>query len=138
MFSNVALEELRAVGGLEVDHLDSPLAQPVDSAAESARLADDHGADLKLHYEATAVPARRQGGHHDGVLVGTLASGLAKSIRLAVDGRIVLLDPAVVPPPEKPSRPVKQCGADGNPAFRHPQARFLQRDNEHTFVIRFG
>src|SRR5688572_6845939 len=97
MRGDIVAEHFFAFGRLQVDDLHAALAQPVDAALESARLAHDHGADLELHHEAAAVPAGRERRHHDGAGVATLAPGLAERVGLAVHGRVTFLHAAVVP-----------------------------------------
>jgi len=137
VLSDEAAEKLLALGAVEVDHFDPPLAQPVDPAAEGSRLAHHHRANLKLHHQAAAVPARCQGRDHDGVAVVTLAPRLAKGVRLAMHRRIVLLHPPVVPAAQQLARPVKQCGADWNSTLRQALPGLRNRHREQTGVLNF-
>ncbi len=60
-------------------------------------LADHHRADVELAHQAAAVPARRQGGHHDRGPVIALTARVAERVGLAVHRRVVILHPTVVP-----------------------------------------
>src|SRR5688572_5783363 len=96
MCGDVAAEQIPALTGVEIDDFHSAFPQPVDATLKRARLAHDHRADLELHDEPAAVPARRKRGDHDGVAVAALPSGLAEGVGLAVHGRVALLHAAIV------------------------------------------
>src|SRR6266849_6927224 len=96
MVRNVPGENSNALLGVQVDDIDSILAQPIDAAAEIHGLADHYGANAKLADQAAAIPARSQRGRHDFVAVSPLPARFAKRIRLAMRGRITLLHSAVV------------------------------------------
>src|SRR5579871_3635522 len=96
---NEARQQVCAFGRVQIDHLDTPLPQPVDAATKSARLTDDHFSDAELHYQAAAVPAWCERSDHNLILVAPLTTRLTKCVSLTVDGRIVFLDTAVVSAP---------------------------------------
>src|SRR5690606_16518810 len=120
---------------VEIDDLHALLAQPVVAALEVDRLAHHHRADTELPDQAAAVPARGQGGDHDGVAVGALAAGLAEGVGLAVHGRIVFLHPAVVAAAEQGAVGGEQGRADRDAALGQALAGLLDGDGEHGAVV---
>src|SRR5690606_9900250 len=124
-----------ALGVVEVDDLNALFAQPLVPALEVDRLAHHHRADAELPDQATAVPARRERGHHDGVAVGALAPGLAEGIGLAVHGRIVFLHPAVVATAEQGAVAAEQGRADRDAALGEALAGFLDGNGQQAAVI---
>src|SRR5579859_5108199 len=120
---------------MHVDDFDSVFTQPIDPAMERARLAHDDCHDAELPDEAAAVPARRERRDHDRVLVAPLATGTAERIGLAMDGRVVILDPPIVPPAEQRAVAVEEGGADGDAPFGKSRPGFLNGNLEHCLVI---
>src|SRR5690606_4605288 len=109
----------------QVDDVDAVLAQPVEAAVEVHRLAHYHGADVELAHQAAAVPARGQGGDHDGVPVAALAAGLAEGVGFAVHGRVAFLHAAVVAAAEQGAVVAVQRGANRDAAFGQALAGFV-------------
>jgi hypothetical protein len=103
-----------------------------------SRLADHHRPDVELPDQAAAVPAGRQRGHHDLVAVAALPAGAAEGVGLAVYGRVVLLHPAVVPPPQHAALGVGQAGADGDAALGQALPCLGQGHLEELFVVHPG
>src|SRR5438067_1279766 len=101
MFGDERAEHVDAFLRSEVDNLDSALAKPIDPALEVDRLADHDLADSELADESAAVPAGGEGCDHDLVAVVALPAGVPEGVCFAVDGRIVVLDAAVVSASEK-------------------------------------
>jgi hypothetical protein len=132
---DVVGEEVDAFGGVEVDHVDAVLAEPLRAALEGDALADDEGADVELAHEATAVPARRQSGHHDGVAVAALPPGLAEGVGLRVHRGVVLLHAPVVAASEQLPLPVEHRCADRDAALGQAQARLGYGYVQHRLVI---
>src|SRR5690606_15918864 len=124
-----------ALGVVEVDDLNALFAQPLVPALEVDRLAHHHRADAELPDQAAAVPARGQGGDHDGVAVGALAAGLAEGVGLAVHGRIVFLHPAVVAAAEQGAVGGEQGRADRDAALGQALAGLLDGDGEQGAVV---
>lgn len=122
------VEQVFALGVVEIDDGDAVFAEPVDAALEGLGFADDDGADPKLANQPRAVPARCERGRHDRVAVAALAAGLAKGVRLTVDGRIALLHAAVAAAAEQIPRRVKKCGADGDAALGESETGFFDGD----------
>src|SRR5215472_9491259 len=104
MAADEASQEIDAFAGVEVNDGDAILAEPLDATLEVDGFADQHGADAKLADEAAAIPAGRKRGDHDFVAIPALASGAAKGVGFAVDGRIAFLNASVVALAEKFSR----------------------------------
>ena len=94
---DVVREQIDALLRMKIDHFDAILSQPIDATAEIHGLADDQHADAELPHQPAAIPAGGQRGHHDFVPITALPPGLAKRIRFAVHGRIIFLNPAIVP-----------------------------------------
>ena len=72
----------------------------------------------------------RRRGHHHAVGVVTPASGGPEGGGLAVHGRVVVLDPAVVAPPEQGPVAMEEGGADGDTAFGQAEPSLLEGDGE--------
>ena len=123
-------QHLDALGRGEVDDLYAVFPEPVETAGEVDRLAEDHPADAELPDEAAAVPARSERRHHRLVAVTALAARLAERVDLAVDRRVVFLDAPVVPAAEQSSAPVEERGADRDAALREPQPGLLDRNDK--------
>src|SRR4051794_6145058 len=128
-------QELEAGLGVEVDHGHAALAQPIHAALEGARLADHDGPDPELAHETAAVPARRERRDHHRVAVGAPAPGIAERVGLAVDGRVVVLDAAVVPAAQQRPVGMEERRADRDPALGAPGPRLLERDLQHLLVV---
>ena len=133
--ADVAGEQVDAFCGVEVDNFSAVFAKPVDAAVEVDGLADDYDGDAELSDESAAIPTGRQRGDHDFIAIGPLPSGMAKGVGFSVDGRIVLLDAAVVPAPQQVSVTIEKGGADGNAAFGEAVARFVDGDLQHLLVV---
>src|SRR5579884_3797788 len=69
-------KKLFARGGVEIDDLDSVLAEPVDAAAEGLALADDHAGEAELPDEARAIPAGGERGGHGHAAIAALLPGV--------------------------------------------------------------
>src|SRR6185295_11635968 len=132
---DVAGEEADALVGVEIDHLDPVLPQPVETTGEVDRFAHHHGADIELAHQAAAVPAGRERGDHDLVAVGALAAGLAEGVGLAVHRGIALLHPAVVAAAEEPALAVEEGRADGDATLGQALPGFLEGDLQHRAVV---
>src|SRR5229473_6405846 len=65
MLGDEGLEQLAALGVVEVDDVDAVLAQPVEAAGKGAALAHDHRADAELAHQPAAIPARGERGDHN-------------------------------------------------------------------------
>src|SRR5579862_4286735 len=112
MTANESFEQLAALTIVEIDHFDAVFAQPVEPACESAALAHHKRANAKLPYQAAAVPAWRQSGHHHQIAVAALATGAAKGVGFAVDARVTLLDPPIAPSAQQVAFARKKRRAD--------------------------
>src|SRR5438132_4581543 len=78
MVRNVFRKYLRTFLGVQIDDRDSVFDQPIDPAAEVHGFPHDYGANPELADQAAAIPARRQGRHHDFVAVTPLPARLSK------------------------------------------------------------
>ena len=123
---------------MQIDDVDTMLAQPVDAALEGDRFAHHHSADIELPHQPAAVPAWRQRGDHDGVLVAALATSLAECIGLAVHGRVVFLHAAVMAAAKQTSVAVVQRGPDRDAAFGQTLAGFGDGGVEQRAVVGCG
>src|SRR5205085_5426054 len=82
--------------GMQINHLDAILAQPIDPALKVYRLSHDDGSDAELTDQSAAIPAGRQCRDHDFVAVAPLAAGPTERVRLSVRGRVAFLHPPVM------------------------------------------
>src|SRR5260370_8529563 len=131
---NVVREHVDAIFGVEVDDFGAIFTEPSEAGAEVDGLGDDHSADGELAYQAAAIPAGSERGHHDLVAVTTLAAGLSKGVRFAMRGGIAFLHSAVVAASEKFSIAFEKRGADGNPAFGEPEPSFFHSHFQHSEI----
>ena len=136
VFEDEAGEHVGAFLVVEVDDVGAVFAKPVEAAGEVAAFSDDQRADLKLADEAAAIPAGGEGGDHDQVPVGMLAAGAAEGVGFTVDGRVALLDAAVVSATEQGAVFVKEGGSNGDAAFGEAEACFIEGDGKHVAVNR--
>jgi adenine/guanine phosphoribosyltransferase-like PRPP-binding protein len=125
------LEQADAGRVVEHDDLDAQLLEPFVAAAEGFCLANDDGADVELSDEPRAVPTRRQGRDHHAVRVVPSPAGFAEGIGFGVDGRIVLLDSAVMPCAEQRSISVEEGSADWNAALALAEFCLGVGDGQH-------
>jgi hypothetical protein len=133
---NVSSEHFRAFRVIEVDDVDAMFAEPVEAAGEVSAFADYQGADVELADEAAAIPAWSESGDHDQVAVGTLPAGATEGVCFAMDGRVALLDAAIVAAAEQGAILVEESGADGDASFGESEAGFVERDGKHVPVKR--
>lgn len=134
MIANVIRHHGDALLGIEYDYLNAQGAQPFDSALEITGVADYQPAEAELAYESAAVPAGREGRDHDHFTIASLASGIAESIRFAVQGRIAVLYTAVVARSYETAAGVKDRGSDRKSALGEAFPRLSQRDREHSVI----
>lgn len=118
-------QQLLAFGVVEIDDSDAVFSEPIDAAQEGLRFADNNCADAELADQAAAVPARSEGGRHDRVAIRTLSTGLSKSVRLAVDRRVILLYPPVVSASEQIAFAIEQRCPDRYSALACAETGFL-------------
>jgi hypothetical protein len=135
MLSDVAFQQEPAILIIEVDDFNTVVTKPVETARESTAFANDNGAEAKLSYKAAAIPAWRERCNHNQVAIAALAAGTAKCIRFAVNAGIAVLHAAVVAAADKFSGTRKDGSTDGNSSFGATQARFIERDLKHLFVL---
>jgi len=123
-------DELRHQGGaaLVVEHRDvhTVLGEPIVPTDKRSCLTDHHRADTKLADQPTAVPTRRQRGHHDRVAVVELAAGGPERGGFSMDGGVVILHPAVVTAPEQRAVDSEQSRADWYTTFGKPRLGLAQ------------
>ena len=132
---DVIREQVHALRRLQVDHCDAVVAQPLHTALKIDALAHDERADVELAHQATAVPAWRQRGHHDGVTVAALPPSLAERVCLRVHRRVVLLHSPIVTAPQQIPLPVEHCCPNWNAALCQTQARLRYGDVQHRLVV---
>src|SRR4029077_18246383 len=128
-------QQAGALVGVEVNHCDSVVTQPVDAAFESHRFAHDHRSDPELPYKPAAVPARCERGNHDRVAVAALPARFSKGVGLAVDRWIILLDPPVMTAPQEVALRIEQRRADRDSAFGQSLARLFDCPPQESVVI---
>ncbi len=96
IFADVSGQEIDAIGGMQVDDVDTIFAKPVDAALEVDRFSDDYGRNAELADQTATIPTRRQRGDHDFVAIGALAACAAERVSFTVDARVVLLNPTIM------------------------------------------
>jgi len=128
-------EQADAIGGLQIHDPRAHLPQPIERAGEIDRLAGDDRADAELARETAAVPARRESRDQDRVAVASSAARIPERVGLGVERRILVLNPPVVSPSQKPSLRVEQSGSDRDAAFGEAKAGLVQRDGKERRVI---
>jgi len=131
---DVAGHHANAFLRVEINYIDAILAEPFDAAGKIHRLADHDSADPELPDQAAAEPAGSKRGDHDFVAVGAMTPGLAERIGLAVNRRVAMLNPTIVPAAEKLAVLAEEGRADGNATFRQALPRFFNRDAQHGVV----
>src|SRR5438093_13136859 len=99
MVGNIFSKHLDAFFRMGVKDLGVVFAEPVNSAREIHGFADDYRADAELAYQAAAIPARCQRGHHDFVAVTSLPTRFAKCVCFPVRGRTPFRASAAVAAP---------------------------------------
>ena len=135
MFANKVGEKLDTFFGMEIEDFDATLSQPVDAAAKVHRLSNDNGQDSKLANQAAAIPAGCQRRDHDFVAIASLASGAAECIGFAVNGRIILLNTAVMAATKQLTIAGKERGAYRYATLREALAGFRDGDLQHGVII---
>jgi hypothetical protein len=128
-------EELFALRVVEIDHLNAVIAEPVDPALECFGFADDDRADAELADEAAAVPAWGERRRHYRVSIAALAARFAKSIRLPVDRRIILLHAAIVAAAKQIAFAVEQRRSDRDTALGRSKTSFFDGDLKQLLWI---
>src|SRR6266478_6516177 len=96
IFADVSGQEIDAIGGMQIDHVDAIFAKPVDATLEVDRFSDDYGWNGELADQTAAIPTRRQCGDHDLVAISALAPRAAEGVGFTVDARVVLLNPPIM------------------------------------------
>ena len=124
--------------GIQINHVDTESAQPINPALKVTALTDHHRAKAKLAHQPAAIPAGRERRNHNKVAITALAAGVAEGVGFTVHRGIALLHAAVVSRADELAGGIEDRGADGDAAFRQAGARFLERDGEHRRVIKWS
>ncbi len=104
-------------------------------AFEVDRFTDYHRADIELPDQTRAIPAGRQCRHQNLVAIVGLATGFTKGVGFAVDGRVVVLHPAIAAASEQIAMSVEQRRADRYAAFIKTGLRFGERHSQHVCIV---